>query len=75
MSQIVTLGAHHCGSHVDWLMALADRCGAQVVRVPGAEEPADTDGLDATAIIPVTAARRIPYAGKPSYQRIDEVRP
>ncbi|HWV19507.1 MAG TPA: hypothetical protein VN036_00590 [Devosia sp.] len=33
----VTIGAHHRGPHVDALYALAERCGAEVVRLP--EEP------------------------------------
>ena len=30
----VTIGAHHHGPHVDALYALAERCGAEVIRLP-----------------------------------------
>ena len=32
--QVVTIGHHHQGPHVDALMALAERCGAVVLRLP-----------------------------------------
>ncbi|WP_297105204.1 hypothetical protein [uncultured Devosia sp.] len=74
MSQIITLGAHHHGPHVDWLLALAERCGAQVVRVPHADEPVDADALCELATVPVKVTRRVPYAGKPTFCG-GEVRP